>query len=136
MEATGRADGEARTTRGNTTMMQTIRTALVLALAMAATTLLPSSAQALGLPAGTGIAQDYHGWAYARHHCPGTTLVACTADYQVREAWHWNGHGWRRSGIGEGTRVYAWPYATGWHWAWTARTGWLAMRSSDITYHR
>lgn len=116
-------------------MLNLIRTTVVLALAITATALLPSSAHAFSQPiARDVVASNYQGWAYVRHHCQGA--MACTADYQTRDAWRWNGSSWTSSGIGEGTRVYAWPYAAGWHWAWTQTTGWLAMRTSDITYHR
>ena len=34
--------------------------------------------------------------------------------------------------MGEGTRLYHHPYATGWSWVWTSATGWLAVRSHQV----
>jgi hypothetical protein len=116
-------------------MFRTIRTVAVLAIAIAATALVPSSAHAtVGQPIAMSgrIAPNYQGWAYARHHC--VNLLPCTTILEMREAWRWNGRSWSTAPIAEGTLVYAWPYASGWHWAWTQRTGWLAMRTSDIVY--
>lgn len=50
-----------------------------------------------------------------------------------RVAWHWNGSAWSQRSRTPGTRVYIWPYASGWSWTWTESTGWLAMHTSDLT---
>lgn len=47
-------------------------------------------------------------------------------------AWEWSGSQWLQRGRTPGTRVYIWPYASGWSWTWTESSGWYAMRTSDL----
>lgn len=50
-------------------------------------------------------------------------------------AWRWNpGQGWVSASVGAsssalttGSRAYLAPFATGWRWAWTQQTGWVAV---------
>lgn len=53
---------------------------------------------------------------------------------QPVEAWRWTGSTWVRSGLEIGTQAYFAPYASGWRWAWTQRTGWLAIAESHAAY--
>lgn len=48
-------------------------------------------------------------------------------------AWYWNGSSWSQRSRYVGDRVYIYPYTSGWSWTWTQRTGWLAMRTSQLT---
>jgi hypothetical protein len=47
-------------------------------------------------------------------------------------AYRWTASGWRGTSLAEGTRVYAYPYATGWTWVWTQVGGWMAARSNHV----
>ena len=49
-----------------------------------------------------------------------------------RPAWRWTGSAWTRASLATSTQVYVWPYATGWSWVWTQRTGWLAMQDEHL----
>jgi hypothetical protein len=73
----------------------------------------------------------YKGWAtISRHQCGGIR----TMDLQIFTAWRWNAttRSWARTTLNENTRVYAWPFATGWSWVWTQSTGWLAIQSQYV----
>lgn len=80
------------------------------------------------------------GWVYVKSEpviCPAIypAPAYCSQPSRVG-AWHWSGSAWSQRSLAGGTSVYVWPYATGWHWAWTQRTGWLAVRTSDLTTGR
>lgn len=108
-------------------MFKLIRSALVVTVVLLAVAVAPMAASA-------AVAPEYKGWGYTRHHCSGS--MACTADFQMRTAYQWTGVEWVKTSRGEGTRVYLWPYGSGWHWTWTAEAGWLAMLDADLTYRR
>lgn len=71
---------------------------------------------------------SYKGWGSidARACADG---MATTADYRSVPAWHWSNGAWHRANIGENTRVYIYPFGSGWSWVWAKDTGWLAVQS-------
>jgi hypothetical protein len=48
-------------------------------------------------------------------------------------AWYWNGRSWVQRSRYVGARVYIYPYAQGWSWTWSEGSGWLAMRTNQLT---
>ena len=66
---------------------------------------------------------SYQGWGktYCDFHTTSLTAYA------------WNG-AWSRRSMTCHTQVYIWPYASGWSWAWTSGTGWVAMRGDDLVW--
>ena len=64
--------------------------------------------------------------------------IACIAMMPAPiEAWRWTGMKWvavRSEAFQAGSRAYFAPYASGWHWAWTQTTGWVAIESSHAAY--
>lgn len=49
-------------------------------------------------------------------------------------AWRWTGSSWAKSGLDIGTAAYFAPYATGWRWAWTQETGWVAIEQRHAAF--
>jgi len=47
-------------------------------------------------------------------------------------AWRWTGTGWVRSSLNRDERVWVRSFGSGWSWAWTARTGYLAIQTSRL----
>lgn len=74
---------------------------------------------------------SYKGWGSVDGYGYGGNARLAVAAPKV--AWAWNGHRWLQSQRAAGMRVYIHPYAEGWSWTWTHGTGWLAMRTSDLT---
>lgn len=72
---------------------------------------------------------SYKGWGTVEGGFYGTARLVAPAP---KVAWHWTGTTWVQRGRTPGTRVYIWPYASGWSWTWTESTGWLAMHTSDL----
>lgn len=70
--------------------------------------------------------RNHTGWAYMNlNHCPSGMM--CAAVFQQSTlAWRWTGRRWMQSSLNQGW-VYLYPYAGDWRWAWTQRTGWLAV---------
>ncbi len=110
--------------------------ALVGALAVSITA--PAKADAFVDPA--TVFPSTKGWVLTKSELP-----MCIAIYPVPEeckvprritAYRWTGSSWSKTSFSGGIWVYAWPYADGWHWAWTQKTGWLAVRTSDLTTGR
>ena len=65
--------------------------------------------------------------------------AATTADCKSLSAWRWTGRTWQAQALYDcydGTQVYAYPYAAGWTWIWTQRTGWLAIQSRLVIVDR
>lgn len=98
----------------------------------------PREAQALVDP--SMIFPGTTGWVQVR-----SRAVACPAIYPTPAwcsrassvaSWEWTGSSWTRRNLAAGTRVYAYPYSAPWHWVWHQRTGWLAVRTSDLTTGR
>ena len=51
------------------------------------------------------------------------------------EAWRWTGSTWVRSrGLEIGSKAYFAPYASGWRWAWTSATGWVAISENHAAF--
>ncbi len=112
----------------------------ILATALVAAALAVSSAEASKRPVNAGVPlaapynepipayASYQGWGTVEGGFYGNRLVAPAA----KVAWHWNGRSWVQRSRTPGTRVYIWPYASGWSWTWTENTGWLAMHTSDL----
>lgn len=72
----------------------------------------------------------FKGWAQIdARACP---YGAQTADYKTVPAWHWSNGGWSRMNIGENTRVYVYPFGSGWSWVWTKAMGWMAVQSKYV----
>lgn len=120
---------------------------VVSALAVSIVLLLPTAASAAtaAMPAFCGPPQcpapapvithpgaNYIGWGYTRGLgiCPEGALCIWAGEIQV-PAWRWSG-AWTKTSVPTGTRVWIYPYATGWHWIWTPNTGWLAMTNSRL----
>lgn len=111
-------------------------TALIAALAVSVSK--PADAHAIVDP--SVVFPSTKGWVYIRNQ-----PVACPMIYPMPEycktggnvtAWRWSGTAWSKVTMRGGTSVYAWPYASGWHWIWTRGTGWLAIRTSELTTGR
>ena len=47
-------------------------------------------------------------------------------------AWHWTGYEWTRSSLNRDERVWVRSFGSGWSWAWTPRTGYLAIQTSRL----
>lgn len=111
----------------------------ILATALVAAALAVSSAEASRRPvnAGVPLAAPYHepipaydsykGWGTVDRGMYANRLIV-----KSKVAWHWNGGSWVQRSRTPSTRVYIWPYASGWSWTWTETTGWLAMQTSDL----
>lgn len=50
------------------------------------------------------------------------------------QAWRWTRSGWVSSGLQAGQKAYFAPYATGWRWAWTQETGWVAIGAQHAAF--
>lgn len=48
------------------------------------------------------------------------------------QAWRWSGGRWLGLQLAHGTRVYAWPFGSGWEWVWTPSTGWVAVHADRV----
>ena len=48
-------------------------------------------------------------------------------------AWYWTGSRWDERSRYVGQRVYIYPYTAGWSWTWTQGSGWMAMRTNQLT---
>lgn len=60
--------------------------------------------------------------------------MAVTARFVT--GYHWEGNAWHAHQIPVDDWVYAWPYGSGWSWAYHYNTGtWVAMRSDHITIY-
>jgi len=77
----------------------------------------------------------YVGWAYLDlNHCP--PGLACVAMYTMSTpAWSWTGSTWERTTIAEG-QAYVSPYSGKWRWAWTRRSGWVAIANGRFELRR
>jgi hypothetical protein len=95
----------------------------------------PTEAHAIRDP--TVVLSAHKGWVYVRDEPRACPMIYPTPAYCYEPSrvatWQWTSSGWRSSTIAGGTSVYAWPYASGWHWIWTQRTGWLAIQTSKLT---
>ncbi|MCB0879773.1 MAG: hypothetical protein KDC46_12445 [Thermoleophilia bacterium] len=113
-------------------------TALVGALAVSFSQ--PAKAEAFVNP--SVVFPSTEGWVYVKSDLPqACPAVWPTPSYcykaPAKTAWRWTGSTWKQTSIAGGTQVYALPYASGWHWVWIdRRTGWLAIRTSDLTTGR
>lgn len=76
------------------------------------------------------VTSNYQGWAYV--HVRSSRDTCGTVGPCGRQAWRWNGATWTGTFIGWETQVYVYPYSAPWSWVWTQRTGWLAIRTSDL----
>ena len=79
--------------------------------------------------------QTYKGWGFiTANYCP--PGMACAAIYHSSTtAWRWTGSSWSKTSIADRTQVYIHPYASGWSWVWTSRTGWLAVQSGSAGFN-
>jgi hypothetical protein len=74
---------------------------------------------------------SYQGWGQVANG--GGYYGAATLRSVPVVAWYWNGSGWVQRSRYVGQRVYIYPYAQGWSWTWSEGSGWLAMRTSQLT---
>ena len=94
----------------------------------------------------------YTGWARIGAYVPGgyemlpLTCVNCDTrgrwipahlDFTPRSVvfWRWTGS-WAKATLTNGEWVYVSPYAVGWSWVWTQRTGWVAAQDSTLFVQR
>jgi hypothetical protein len=70
----------------------------------------------------------YKGWTYLNlNYC--APRAACVAMFrQSMSAWSWTNGAWKRAQL-DGGWVYTYPYTGSWRWAWTQRSGWVAVNS-------
>jgi hypothetical protein len=62
-------------------------------------------------------------------------MIACLMMVRPIPAWRWTGTEWVSTpGLHDGQKAYLAPYATGWRWAWTQETGWLAIGSDHAAF--
>jgi hypothetical protein len=63
-------------------------------------------------------------------------MMACIAMMPAPvEAWRWTGSTWvKATGLDIGSSAYFAPYATGWRWAWTQGSGWVAIQQSHAAF--
>ncbi len=76
----------------------------------------------------------WSGWGtvnYPDQNCPNDGRVGCGTYTPSFPAWRWTGS-WSGTSVWGGTQVYIYPYAVGWSWIWTQRTGWLAMQDKYV----
>ena len=82
-------------------------------------------------------------------HCPEGASCRPPA-YQSPPAWRWTGRTWLAidlfpSATGSlgfsgfsvrpaGLRAYLAPFVSGWRWAWTHETGWVAIREANASF--
>jgi hypothetical protein len=51
------------------------------------------------------------------------------------QTWRWTGTRWvDGGGLQAGQKAYFAPYATGWRWAWTQQSGWVAIGSQHAAF--
>ena len=66
------------------------------------------------------------GWVYLNLNYCATGMV-CAAIYRDSiAAWKWNNTGWTAGSI-RGGWVYVAPFGSGYRWAWTQASGWVAI---------
>lgn len=75
----------------------------------------PASSAAVG--------ETYKGWGHTVN--PGTTASV--------SAWRWDGAAWQSSPLQDQLQVWIQPFASGWAWAWTAQSGWVAIKSAYLS---
>lgn len=111
---------------------------LVLSIALLGSALAPASASAIAVPpchlnpaycapyAYRTAPLGYQGWTFLNlNHCP--YGLVCAAVYRDSiPAWRWTGSSWEQTTISQGW-TYVHPYTGSWRWAWTQKTGWLAV---------
>lgn len=78
----------------------------------------------------------YKGWATIdpSPDCalPGRQIRCMIAVMANVPAWQWTNNGWVAKTRATGSKVYVWPYGSGWSWTWTSADGWLAVRSNVV----
>jgi hypothetical protein len=71
---------------------------------------------------------SYKGWTYLNlNHCPQGALCRM-AFRESMSAWSWTGSKWVGATL-KGGWVYVYPYTGNWRWAWTQKSGWVAVDS-------
>ena len=118
-----------------------ISIALTTATASAETSVSATACLACGAPVGATIrASDrpyYIGYATvdSRPDCAlNTTGIRCMiAVTRSVPAYSWDPYtGWKLGERLNPTRVWVYPFGSGWSWTWTQDTGWMAVRSAQI----
>ena len=98
-----------------------------------------STASAIAIAPATSTVQvstnpAYKGWGKVNPNYCAPGRICAMIYFASAKAYWWSGRAWVATNRPTGETVYVWPYGSGWSWTWTAETGWLAMRSSDLTY--
>lgn len=106
--------------------------ALIAALAVSVS--VPSEAQAVRDP--RVVFPHHKGWVKVNDGLRACPMIYPTPSYCYQPAqvpaWRWTGRYWNATTITGGTWVYAHPYSGDWHWIWTQRTGWLAIKRTNL----
>jgi hypothetical protein len=78
-----------------------------------------------GPAANRSVADDpsFKGWGY---------VSPCVAVCRTVDAWKWTGSSWTYSALYNSEKVYIYPFASGWSWAWSSGQGWRATHSSNL----
>ncbi|MBC7645229.1 MAG: hypothetical protein H7123_08885 [Thermoleophilia bacterium] len=82
----------------------------------------------------TFVPADYdsdYAYVNGRADCPFNARCFAAGEPTVL-AWRWNGASWERSSLNRDERVWVRSFGSGWSWAWTARTGYLAVQTSRL----
>ena len=68
----------------------------------------------------------------------GFRLAPARLDFAPRAVtfWRWTGSAWGKATLTNGEWVYVYPYAVGWSWVWTQRTGWVAAQDVSLFVQR
>lgn len=78
---------------------------------------------------------SYKGWGRVDTTTPCAAGNICVMGFpSYAEAYRWERGRWNETWRAAGARVYIWPYAAGWSWTWTSQSGWLAMRTTQLSY--
>jgi hypothetical protein len=68
------------------------------------------------------------GWTYLNLNGCRLGRMCAAVFNDSTSAWRWTGAAWSRASISQGW-VYVYPYTGEWRWAWTQRSGWVAMNT-------
>lgn len=114
-----------------TTLAASRRVLMIALLALIAT--LGIAASGAGTVSAAPIYPTYTGHAYVRS-APVYTRCYYEATCRVyATTYQWTGIGWRPIALPRRTQVYAYPLSVYWHWAWTQRTGWVAISTAELS---
>ena len=116
----------ARTTRWLAVACLTLAALVAAPSAASATSACPGSCGSFEGPVARPVPTNYVGWAAFTPDAPDCRAAICVGEELTAPAWRWTGTSWRPAYL-PGGFVYVYPYSGDWRWAWTARTGWVAI---------